>query len=249
MSLRMANPGALGICAALLLSTAAHGQDTPTHKPILKARVEPKEFGVQDQTYRVYHATEFAGDKFVGSIYTDNLGRTPISPDYDTHYYTTLDLPAGAVIDAIGLNSSTDINGIIGFELWQRNRDGSKVSLVAFSVPAHSWRTDFAELLNIPIADHVDKEYVMDVENASSPDDQFFGWVEVHWHRTVSPAPATATFADVPPSHPFFQFIEAITEAGITAGCGGGNFCPDQAITRKQEAAFISKALGLHWPN
>jgi len=65
----------------------------------------------------------------------------------------------------------------------------------------------------------------------------------------VSPPPATATFADVPPSHPFFQYIEALHAAGISAGCGGGNFCPDQPITRKQEAAFLAKALGLHWPN
>ena len=36
----------------------------------------------------------------------------------------------------------------------------------------------------------------------------------------VSPAPAAASFGDVPPSHPFFQFIEALTASGITAGCG-----------------------------
>jgi len=71
--------------------------------------------------------------------------------------------------------------------------------------------------------------------------------VDLWYYRQVSPAPGTATFNDVPTNHPFFQFIEAIAAAGITAGCGGGNFCPDQPITRKQEAAFIAKALGLYW--
>jgi len=52
------------------------------------------------------------------------------------------------------------------------------------------------------------------------------------WARQVSPAPASATFTDVPTSHPFFQFVEALAKSGVTAGCGGGN----------------SKALGLQWP-
>ncbi len=46
---------------------------------------------------------------------------------------------------------------------------------------------------------------------------------------------------------PFFQFIEALAESGITAGCGNGNFCPDAALTRGQMAVFLAKALGLHW--
>jgi hypothetical protein len=74
-----------------------------------------------------------------------------------------------------------------------------------------------------------------------------FKGVDLWYYREVAPAPLTATFNDVPTSHPFFRFIEAIYAAGITVGCGGGNFCPDQAITRKQEAAFIAKALGLFW--
>jgi hypothetical protein len=65
----------------------------------------------------------------------------------------------------------------------------------------------------------------------------------------VSPAPAVATFADVPTTHPFFRFIEALVASGITAGCGGGNYCPDQPLTRGQMAVFLSVALGLHFPN
>ena len=49
-------------------------------------------------------------------------------------------------------------------------------------------------------------------------------------------------------SHPFFQHVEALATSGITAGCGGGNFCPDHPLTRGQMAVFLAKALGLHWP-
>jgi hypothetical protein len=71
----------------------------------------------------------------------------------------------------------------------------------------------------------------------------------VRYKLQVSPAPASATFADVPTSHPFFQFVEALAASGITAGCGGGNFCPDAPITRGQMAVFLAAALGLHFPN
>ena len=75
------------------------------------------------------------------------------------------------------------------------------------------------------------------------------GGVKVYWRRQVRPAPDAATFADVPINHDFFQFVEALAASGITAGCSGGNFCPDAPLTRGQMAVFLSKALGLHWPN
>jgi len=73
--------------------------------------------------------------------------------------------------------------------------------------------------------------------------------VVVRYQLQVSPAPGTATFNDVPTNHPFFQFVEALAASGITAGCGGGNFCPDNPLTRGQMAVFLSIALGLHFPN
>ncbi len=74
-----------------------------------------------------------------------------------------------------------------------------------------------------------------------------FSHVLISWVREVSPAPATATFADVPTGHPFFPFVEALAASGITAGCGGGNYCPDDPVTRGQMAVYLAAALGLHW--
>jgi hypothetical protein len=67
---------------------------------------------------------------------------------------------------------------------------------------------------------------------------------KVVYRLQVSPAPATADFADVPTSHPFFQFIEALYHSGITAGCGGGNFCPDNPLTRGQMAGSCRRLWG-----
>jgi hypothetical protein len=58
------------------------------------------------------------------------------------------------------------------------------------------------------------------------------------------PAPALQRFADVPPSNPFYNFIDRMAMLSITQGCGGENYCPGDAVTREQMAAFIIRALG-----
>lgn len=60
------------------------------------------------------------------------------------------------------------------------------------------------------------------------------------------PPPATGTvFGDVPASHPFAPWIEQLAAEGITAGCGGGTYCPTLAVTRAQMAIFLIRALDL----
>jgi uncharacterized repeat protein (TIGR03803 family) len=49
-------------------------------------------------------------------------------------------------------------------------------------------------------------------------------------------------FLDVPTLNPFHASVEAVFRAGITAGCGGGNYCPGAAVTRAQIAVFLLKA-------
>ena len=72
--------------------------------------------------------------------------------------------------------------------------------------------------------------------------------IRIQWFRQISPAPATATFGDVPTSHPFFRVIEALAASQITTGCGGGNFCPNGTVTRQEVAKFLARALGLYFP-
>jgi len=69
----------------------------------------------------------------------------------------------------------------------------------------------------------------------------------VFYKLQVSPAPGVATFADVPVGAAQHRFVEALVAAGITGGCGGGNYCPNDAVTRGQMAVFIAVALGLHF--
>ncbi len=73
------------------------------------------------------------------------------------------------------------------------------------------------------------------------------GGVKITWRRQLSLPPSTPTFGDVPATHPFAGFIEALAASGITGGCGNGNYCPNNPLTRGQMAVFLAKALGLHW--
>ena len=50
------------------------------------------------------------------------------------------------------------------------------------------------------------------------------------------------TFNDISSTSTFFDYINALKDAGITSGCGSGNYCPSQTVTRDQMAAFIVRA-------
>ena len=53
------------------------------------------------------------------------------------------------------------------------------------------------------------------------------------------PPPATGVFVDVPPGDGFAPWIEELAHRAVTAGCGGGRYCPDEALTRAQAAVFL----------
>ena len=60
------------------------------------------------------------------------------------------------------------------------------------------------------------------------------------------PPACSGDFNDVPCSNPFAPWIEALADAGITAGCatpGGPNYCPNNPVIRQQMAVFLLKAL------
>jgi hypothetical protein len=59
----------------------------------------------------------------------------------------------------------------------------------------------------------------------------------------LPPAPS-AGFADTAGSI-FAADIDSLFAAGITTGCGGAKFCPEQPVTRGQMAAFLGRALEL----
>src|SRR5262249_30892950 len=57
-----------------------------------------------------------------------------------------------------------------------------------------------------------------------------------------TPPSCVGVFPDVPCSSTFAPWIEALAAEGVTSGCGGGNFCPDNLVTRRQMAVFLMKS-------
>lgn len=61
----------------------------------------------------------------------------------------------------------------------------------------------------------------------------------------TAPAPSpTDGFSDIS-GHTFEADIKWLVATGLTSGCGSNRFCPDDAVTRGQMAAFLARALEL----
>lgn len=64
--------------------------------------------------------------------------------------------------------------------------------------------------------------------------DTFAGCTSAAGRRNVQ-----VDFLDVPPAHGFHGFVTTLARNEVTAGCGGGNYCPDSPVTRAQMAVFL----------
>jgi hypothetical protein len=60
------------------------------------------------------------------------------------------------------------------------------------------------------------------------------------------PSTCTGIFADVTCPSLFADWIEQLAAEGITGGCGGGNYCPQNPATRGQMAVFLSITFRLN---
>ncbi|MBK8821818.1 MAG: S-layer homology domain-containing protein [Anaerolineales bacterium] len=65
----------------------------------------------------------------------------------------------------------------------------------------------------------------------------------IHGSSYAPPAVGASTgFGDVATDYWAAAWIKQLAAEGITGGCGGGNYCPDNVVTRAQMAVFLLKA-------
>ncbi|MHC5112473.1 MAG: S-layer homology domain-containing protein, partial [Planctomycetota bacterium] len=62
---------------------------------------------------------------------------------------------------------------------------------------------------------------------------------------TYTPPPAVGIFSDVGPGAFAAAWIEQLAAEGISAGCGTGDFCPDEPVTRAQMSVFVVRTFEL----
>ena len=156
-------------------------------------------------------------------------------------------LPSGALITGFEVASCDNGAGQVTGRLHECIDPSGPCTLLATVNPAGVPACAFT---GVPVpavnVDNLNRSYVVEAEVGVG---HSLRSVRVFYRKVVSPAPTTATFGDVPTTDPRFRFVEALAAAGITGGCGGGQFCPEAAVTRGQMAVFLSVALGLYWPN
>ena len=217
----------------------------------------PEFYGTASTNYHYLSAEEFQSSD------SDDYRRTQYgfwrcAPTAHLDVVASLRLPSGALVDGYAMifnDSETDAN----IQVWLSRHwvtpigaGTSKIGPTFMSSGTPGITTTWVDvdpdftISYFNAATLATQSYVFTVTLDCWPDLSFRGII-VHWKRQISPEPAVATFADVPVGAFGFRHIEALASSGITAGCGGGNFCPNNTLTRAQMAVFLAKALGLHW--
>jgi S-layer family protein len=248
--------------AAVFAQTAS--QSGAPGSPVTPQPKAPQTFGTGVTTYVQVPVSSFLPFDS-GRAYTTtgfgvfNMGRYATANPSD--FNAPVQLPSGALITYLELDycdTAGNSNHVYGTFVncdwtgqtctnypttgtsdagWLTSADGATgcsnvhIDMTPFNLTVDNYLTHY----------HLDAEtYAIDGTNAITG-------MLVGYKLQVSPAPASATFPDVPTSDFGFQYVEALVASGITGGCGGGLYCPDGPVTRRQMAIFIAKALGLQW--
>jgi len=253
------------VCVATAVIVATHaavarGQGLPQldKMPTRKAG-PPVDFGTSQETFVSIGEWEFAP---VASAQTySDLGLSEgnllrYSTSASGGFLAPVRVPDGAVLTSIAFDlcdGSTTGQHWLGALAESMRSDGeffpvgNQMHSVSDTMnPCVTYTQDISGL-NL-VADSQTSRFVLLAITQATDATNALGGAVIGYKLQVSPAPGTATFNDVPTSHPFFQYIEALAKSGITGGCGSGNYCPDAPLTRGQMAVFLAKGLGLQWP-
>lgn len=250
------------LLAAMLLTLSAFvatAQDskmvegpTPDGTARVKGTNAPNAYGLTGITRISLLSYAFQGnDPFNDVIVDDGQSYRRFTSNTSKIFSASVSIPSGAAITGIGFDNCDNSAGVMTAHLVDRFGDHQATEVAAVgstnAIVCGFNSFDLAAPYDFDTnTGHVFEFFIN--QDILDPTLKFRS-AFVEYQLRVSPAPGVATFGDVPTSSPQFQFIEALVDAGITAGCGGGNYCPNNPVTRGQMAVFIAKALGLHFPD
>lgn len=225
------------------------GERDPSAQPGTPV-VPPSAYGTTLYSVTSVFAGSFNGLGSLDPIETDLFGYRHFTGGSRV-FIGSVSIPSGVVIDYVGLNSCDSIGTGFTFTLYDATTgiSFSTVGGMVSSLNACAVQYNGAALNYVFAQNAGHNLQIFIVQDPFTPQDGSSGVAaaEVWWRRQVSPAPANSDFLDVSTSNPQFQFIEALFQSGITVGCGGGNYCPNNPVTRGQMAVYLAKALGLSW--
>lgn len=212
-------------------------------------------FGITDTSTYMVSPLDFEGLYNTTKLYKSGSAMAVLLGEGDDEVNAPIQLPAGAIVTgmtAYGSDSSSLDDP--DFYLYRYcpggTYNGSGTAPQAHVTSGFNGGTYAVDssTSNLVI-DNSDCTYYVQADTSEGTTDtnQWVYGVALRWKRQISPDPATSTFTDVGSGAPFHREIEALAASGITGGCGSGKFCPDVAVTRGQMAAYLARALGLHW--
>jgi hypothetical protein len=246
MRIRLAALGLVGLAA---FACPGLGQT------LAPSRLAPRTYGISNVAYVTVPEWQFT-PAFSSLAYGD-LGsparRYPLSPL--GFFLASPTLPSGALLQSLEFdfcNQQPPGGNSILLGLYGMDSSNANQTLLATITAAagQGCTSAFADLsgLQYTVDNHAGRLLLQLVFGNNADSTTSVAGAIVGYRLQVSPAPASPTFSDVPVSDPAFQFIEALAASGITGGCGNGQFCPNNSVTRRQMAVFLSKALGLYFP-
>ncbi len=187
-----------------------------------------------------------SSDTGEGTVSPDSLTFTP--DNWDTPQTVTLtgvedSLDDGDQSYAIQFStSSTDLlyDGLAVADLTVVNVDNDPIFA---DVPLGYWAYDWIQtLVDSGITSGCGGDnYCPDAEVSRA---QMAVFLErgIHGSDYTPPAATGTVFADVPDTYWAASWVEALYADGITGGCGGGNYCPDNSVNRGQMAIFLLRS-------
>lgn len=216
----------------------------------------PSEWGTATNIIKVIDASDL--EVFFGASTNGldgNFGHRFCTGAAQCGWIGGISLPSGAVLNSVELDAcDTDAAAQVQIAVFRSVKGGGPLQVPALVNFAGTGATPgcstFAANLSAPeTINNLTNNYLVDILSGPNQSTRFRA-IRLIYRLQVSPAPAAATFpADVPTTHPFFRFVEAMAASGLTGGCGAGAFCPDAPVTRGQLSVFLASALGLHFPN
>jgi hypothetical protein len=227
-----------------------------------------REFGTATLSTTPIPAAAFRPEYSTGKFSWIDAGYIGPDSDSDSGYlWAPVTLPSGAKVcwmNAFVQDTNSGANANVSVYLYRTTGGaGSSPGVELLASTQSSGSAGYGYIHAAVAPDYIGQPACHTISNYASTDanggqyfvEVFFGdttglairGVELRWQRQISPAPATATFTDVPTTHLFFQQVEAMKASGITTGINATTFGPDQNVTRGQMAAFLARALGLHW--
>ncbi len=249
----------LGFLAGLILTSSATLAQATAAAP-KPERNTPNTYGTTVESYYRMAAAEFTPLKSSFS-YQDRYydeGQTSFRR-YATFvcgtcgFIASPHLPSGALLSYVELDSCDFSAGDVTLDLYDCDYGGYcgsgpvKTLSSADNVTPNACSYVAADISALGLTvNNYGRQLSIRINNLSGDGTTSFSGAVLGYRLQVAPSPAMPTFTDVPTSDFGFQFIEALNLWGITGGCGGGAYCPDSPVTRRQMAIFIAKALGLY---